>query len=193
MKKQVKISFLSALFFSLPSILSYFIYVYIVDKTFYYIIYFILILLSFFIMLLTLILKLFIKKHIVKTLFLSSFVVFLTLSLVFSGNVILHKLLLKDLPPGANYLKFEQEQWQENAKTDNYTRQYMLKDLIKNILPKKSKSEIISILGKPDNIYEDKIEYLIGPERSYFAIDLKVLHLFFDKEDIYTHYKITSG
>ena len=193
MKKQVKISFLSALFFSLPSILSYFIYVYIVDKTFYYIIYFILILLSFFIMLLTLILKLFIKKHIVKTLFLSSFVVFLTLSLVFSGNVILYKFFLKDLPPGANYLKFEQEQWQENAKTDNYTRQYMLKDLIKNILPKKSKSEIISILGKPDNIYEDKIEYLIGPEKNYFAIDLKVLLLFFDKEDIYTHYKITSG
>ena len=69
----------------------------------------------------------------------------------------------------------------------------MLKDFIKNILPQKSKSKIIFILGKPDNIYEDKIEYLIGPERSYFTIDLKVLHLFFDKENIYTDYKITSG
>lgn len=193
MNKQINIPFLSALLFSLPSILSCFTYVYIVDQTPYYLIYFISVLLSFFIAALSFILIFFMKKNIVKIIYISSFIVFLTLSFVFAGKIMLHKLLLKDLPLGANYLKFEQKQWQENTKNDTYIRQYMLKDLIKNTLPEKSKKEIIVILGEPNNFYDDKIEYLIGPERGYIAIDLKILQLFFNKQDTYTHYKITSG
>jgi hypothetical protein len=85
------------------------------------------------------------------------------------------------------------EQWQENEMNNTSIRQYMLKDIVRNILPGKSKNEIETILGMPNSIYADKIEYIAGQERGYISIDLEILQLFFDENDIYTHYKITFG
>lgn len=192
MKKTITLSLLITLFFSLPSILSCFVYTYVTDKTSYYIIYFTLSALSFFTAALSFTLTFFIKKNIIKTMYLSALTIFLTLMFVFSGSIALHKLILKNLPTGANYMKFEQTNWQKDI-TGSNIRQYMLKDLVKNILPGMNRNEVITMLGAPSNIYNDRIEYTIGYERGYIAVDFEILQIFFDEKDIYTHYKITSG
>ena len=96
---------------------------------------------------------------------------------MFSVNLTLYKILLKDLPKGANYLKFNQNQWQKNTTNTASARQYMLKDIVRNILPGRNRSEIENILGVPDRSYYNRIDYITGQERGYISIDMEILQI----------------
>ena len=89
-------------------------------------------------------------------------------------------------------MKFDSEYWKsivfnrEEVILKNSDRQKMLNDLIQNILPNRTKEEVIQLLGDPDynkmQIIENHLIYTIGMERNnYFAImDSEWLIVYFD-------------
>lgn len=193
MKKGVLITSLTAFIFTLPAILSCFVDVSIINGFHYYMIYFfvtgITFCVSFICALLILILR---KMRILKVILTYSFTVFIVLLLMFFLNIAINKLILNDLPHGSNYLKFNSIKWKQHDKTASMIRQYMIKDLLRNVLPGKNKIEIEKILGVPEKTDNNKFEYIIGPERGYFGIDIETLHIYFDNKEIFESYKISS-
>lgn len=74
-------------------------------------------------------------------------------------------------------------------------RQRMLNDLIKNVLPGKSKIEIIELLGHPDSEELKFVDYRIGPEITEYSIsiDFEYFEIFFDDKDRFVKYNLTHS
>jgi hypothetical protein len=60
---------------------------------------------------------------------------------------------------GANYNKFNNAKWKKADYNNANQREYMLKDLTKNILPNKSIEEVINILGDPYAVISEQKTY----------------------------------
>lgn len=108
---------------------------------------------------------------------------------------------LQKIPEGSDLKNFDSMVWQgeSSMKLDenlNTNRQKMLKDLITNILPGKTKSEIEFLLGKSlKTSYFSSIDYdfiyVTGHERnSSFRIDSEWLLLWVDESGIFEKYEI---
>jgi len=104
------------------------------------------------------------------------------------------------LPAGSGLSKFDAQIW--SAKTSaNYVandftpRQKMLKDVVENIIPGKSRDEIERLLGQSlETGYftasERDLIYILGPERSFISIDSEWLLIWLDNEGQFERYAI---
>jgi hypothetical protein len=83
---------------------------------------------------------------------------------------------------------FNQNIWLKN----NEKRKEMITDLTNNVLQKKSKNEIIKILGSPNKIYFKNADlvYLLGKEKTLFSIDYEWFLIYLDTNGKYSYYKI---
>jgi len=188
---------LSFLFlFTIPSFLSCFFYFPITETSLYYPLYFLFIILSAAATFTGGFLTLFVKnKYLVKKIFITGFLSFILLITMTATTAVINKIILRDLPAGSNYKPFNQDEWKLSDKKDNSKlRQYMLKDIIQNILPDKNKDEIINLLGAPDGIDTDSIDYITGPGRNpYLSDNIEVLKIVFDDSQQYARcYIITD-
>ena len=98
-------------------------------------------------------------------------------------------LLPQNLPTGSDLLKFDSAVWKaDEAKPlpkDLVTsRQKMLKDLVENVLPNKSRDEIVHLLGQSTETSNFRgrydLIYVLGPQRdSVFGLDYEwlLIHL----------------
>jgi len=108
-----------------------------------------------------------------------------------------------EFPNGSDLRKFDSAIWQSEFSTepDNNLiseREKMLKDLVENVLPGKTKNEIEKLLGKSletpyfTSINKDLIYYM-GPERdSYMNIDSEWLLIWLDESDRFEKYKLMN-
>jgi len=188
---------LSFLFvFTIPSFLSCFFYFPPTENPLYYPLYFLFIILSAAATFTGGFLTLFVKnKYLVKKIFITGFLSFILLITMTAATAVINKVILRDLPAGSNYKPFNADEWKLYNKKDNSKlRQYMLKDIVQNILPDKNKDEIISLLGKPDEIDTNGIDYITGPGRNpYLSDNIEVLKIVFDDSQQYTRcYIITD-
>jgi len=135
-----------------------------------------------------------------KTIGTSFFFALIVAFLLRSSIIITSCSTKSDLPKGSNLIKFGSTVWQENNSfvPDDKgisERQKMLKDLVENVLPKKTEDEIEKLLGTP---YEKSINgdliYYLGPERdSYFGnIDSECLLICLDKSSMFKKYEIVN-
>src|SRR5882672_1827722 len=96
------------------------------------------------------------------------------------------------LPTGSHLQRFERAAWQDSHSAeyvpgDITPRQKMLADVVRNILPRRTRAELEEVLGPSlDTSYfrssgRDLI-YLLGSQRnSYFTIDSEWLLVWLDK------------
>lgn len=95
------------------------------------------------------------------------------------------------LPPGSDLLKFDQIVWKTNKATITAQasvpteRQKMLKDVVQNVLPNKTREEIINLLGPSTETSHFKrmydLIYVLGPERNGYRIDFEWLLIHLEK------------
>jgi hypothetical protein len=85
-------------------------------------------------------------------------------------------------------ISFNQNIWLKS----NEKRKEMITDLTQNVLRKKSKVEIIRLLGSPDKIYFKNADlvYLLGKEKKLFSIDYEWFLIYLDTNGKYSYYKI---
>lgn len=104
-------------------------------------------------------------------------------------------------PSGSDLSNFSSEFWQQNASTawNNgiSEREKMLKDLVENVLPGKSKDEIEQLLGESlDTPYFRSIDkdmiYYLGPQRDSLGVDSEWLLIWLDEEGYFTKYRIVN-
>lgn len=111
--------------------------------------------------------------------------------LLFVPFYLLHRTLPPHLPSGSDLKSFQSTQWKGGA-----DRPYMLKDLVRNVLPNKSKDEIITLLGnstKTDYFQAMNYDliYAIGPERDGFLnLDSEWLLIWFDNTGKFKKYRL---
>ena len=108
-----------------------------------------------------------------------------------------------DLPSGSDTRTFDSLVWQDKSSVqsdDNgiSEREKMLKDLVENILPQKTESEIENLLGKSletayfKSLDKDMIYYL-GPERDNFMnIDSEWLLIWLDDSGKFKEYRVVN-
>jgi hypothetical protein len=113
------------------------------------------------------------------------------------------KAMARGLPAGSNVRAFEAQSWQQPesqafVSNDISLRQKMLGDVVRNILPGRSRTEIESALGPSlETPYfagtgHDMI-YVLGPEReSFFAIDSEWLLIWLDASGRFSRYEIRT-
>ena len=99
---------------------------------------------------------------------------------------------------GTNYLyshqKFDSEKWLNSPVYDRplSLRQRMVEDFTTNVLPVRTKEEIIKLLGEPDEEWmwegKESFMYYIGYERG-FGVDYHCLLIIFDSEGNYLDYE----
>ncbi len=140
------------------------------------------------------------KKKKQNPLFLSTCIIF-AFMLVSSAIVLLAP--KSEFPTGSNLMEFNPDVWKtEKAQVwpgnGPSTREKMLKDLVKNVLPGKSRTEIETLLGPSletdyfQSIDKDLIYYM-GPERdNYMALDSEWLLIWLDENGIFQRYKIVN-
>jgi hypothetical protein len=109
----------------------------------------------------------------------------------------------REFPNGSDLRKFDSAIWQNESSTepdDNLIseREKMLKDLVENVLPGKTKNEIEKFLGKSlttsyfASINKDLIYYM-GPERdSYMNIDSEWLLIWIDESGRFEKCKLMN-
>jgi hypothetical protein len=100
-----------------------------------------------------------------------------------------------------NHQKFSSEAWRDpkSAKYVSYDltpRQRMLDDLIENVLPGSTQSEIETLLGESTNTgyfsqSEEDLIYVLGAERG-FGVDSEWLLIWFDDSGNFERYEITT-
>ena len=108
-----------------------------------------------------------------------------------------------ELPKGSDLRKFDSIVWQDenSIKPDKNLiseREKMLKDLVENVLPGKTRNEIENLLGKSletsyfASIKKDFIYYM-GPERdSYMNIDSEWYLIWLDESGRFKKYKLMN-
>ncbi len=112
--------------------------------------------------------------------------------------VLLGTLLPHNLPTGSDLLKFDSIAWTIDEskplpKNLVTTRQKMLKDVVENVLPSKSKDEIVRLLGTQTQTSNFKgmydLIYVLGPQRdSLMGMDYEwlLIHLKNEKFEKYS-------
>lgn len=103
-----------------------------------------------------------------------------------------------ELPEVYKQETFNRDKWINQSFLSNEKpspRQKMLNDLVKNILPGKSKKEIVELLGHPDVEGVKFIDYRIGSEISEYtiSIDYEYFGIFFDDKDEFIKYSLTHS
>lgn len=108
--------------------------------------------------------------------------------------------LIRPLPPGSNLLKFDAEIWASDSSSgyvpnDFSPRQKMLGDVVRNIIPDKSRTEIEQVLGPSLEIgyftsSERDLIYVLGAERGFFGIDSEWLLIWVDDKGQFERYAI---
>jgi hypothetical protein len=106
------------------------------------------------------------------------------------------------LPTGSDLLPFNSETWKQLDSTDDNNgiseREKMLKDLVTNVLPGKTKDEIIELLGPSlETGYFRCIEkdfiYYMGPERDHWInIDSEWLLIWLNEKGKFKKYQIVN-
>ena len=102
------------------------------------------------------------------------------------------------LPSGSHLQSFNSELWIADdsiiAREGITTRQTMLGDVVKNILPGKSRNEIIRLLGlSSDDSNQKTLNYYLGPLRGdSLEIHVEFLKIYFDPSGHYKGYSIIS-
>lgn len=127
-------------------------------------------------------------------------VIFLTMVFIYLIYIAIPQLRL---PSGSNLMKFNSSVWKtedsQSWKEDGISvREKMSGDLLFNVLPGKTKTEIEELLGTSletnnfKSIAKNLIYYL-GPERdSFFAIDSEWLLIWIDDNNKFKKYKIVN-
>jgi len=111
--------------------------------------------------------------------------------------------LPRSLPTGSNLQSFDRTMWRdphsaEHVEGDITPRQKMLADVVKNVLPGRTRAELENILGPSRNTAYFKssgrdLIYTLGPQRdSYFAIDSEWLLIWLDKDGRFSRYEIAN-
>gem|GEM_PF-4641413 len=78
--------------------------------------------------------------------------------------------------------KFNSNLWKENQEE----RQYMLNDVIDNILTKKmSKEDVLISLGEPSSIDEDKFEYVVI-SRAILDFEKNIIIIKFENDSLHS-------
>jgi hypothetical protein len=124
-------------------------------------------------------------------------------SLIFFLYFASDQVLCDGLPAGSRLRKFESSVWQDSRSTqyisDDYTpRQKMLRDVVRNVLPSRTRTEIEKQLGpgKPNGFFQERsydMIYQTGPQRdSLFAIDSEWLLIWLNNEGRFQRSEITT-
>ncbi|MBY6189931.1 hypothetical protein KUV22_05800 [Microbulbifer agarilyticus] len=107
------------------------------------------------------------------------------------------------LPSGSDVLAFDSALWKSEHSTVDFdddlisSRQKMLGDLLRNVIPGKSGDEIRHLLGAPADIRRagggyDFIYYM-GPQRdSFFPVDSEWLLIWLDSDGYFERYELYS-
>lgn len=119
---------------------------------------------------------------------------------VFGGSYFLAGALARGLPQGSHVLDFDAGAWkQAGAEPTGVTvtvRQKMLGDVVRNVLPHRSRQEIEALLGPSlDTFYAAEsgrdLIYLLGRQRnSIFAIDSEWLLIWLDDSGRFERFQI---
>ncbi|MDR2192380.1 MAG: hypothetical protein LBO62_05850 [Endomicrobium sp.] len=194
MGKIKTISAIVAFIFTIPLVLAHFIYIKPIWGVEYFFLYLVLfvyfIILSAFLLILILIFN----NNFLKKLYAVTKTVMLVLIAMFLINCAIVLLTNeKEFITGANYYKFNGEKWQKADFYNSNLRKYMLKDLVKNVLPNKNIEEVISILGDPYSAAsENKTYYLYSIDGNlvFQEVDIdengKIIRSdFIDKKQLY--------
>lgn len=141
------------------------------------------------------------KQQITKTI-IAGVAVPLSFLILIPVSFFITRSLPRPLPVGSDLLKFNSEIWHKESSTKWNNgisiREQMLKDVIKNVLPGKSKEQIEELLGPSlETNYFSSIEkdfiYYLGPERDGFLnIDSEWLLLWLDENGNYKRYQIVN-
>jgi hypothetical protein len=94
--------------------------------------------------------------------------------------------------------KFNSEDWKNKASTGTFpfehpsSRQRMIDDVVENVLPNKSKSEVVTLLGEPEEAWiKDGVEhilYYLGPE--VFGVDYECLSIEYGDKGNFQDYHV---
>jgi len=102
------------------------------------------------------------------------------------------------LPSGSHLQPFNSESWIADdsiiAREGITARQKMLGDVVKNILPGKSRNEIIRLLGlSSDDSNQKTLNYYLGPLRGdSLELHVEFLKIHFDPSGHYKNYSVIS-
>ena len=105
-------------------------------------------------------------------------------------------LMPRFLPNGSHLKAFDSELWiQENSmesKEGITERQKMLGDLIENILPGKTRNEVIRLLGlSSDDSNQPALLYYLGPARGdFYGMEVEWLNIYFGPSGLYEKQKV---
>jgi len=111
--------------------------------------------------------------------------------------------LPRSLPTGSHLQSFDRTLWRdlhsaEYVEGDITPRQKMLADVVKNVLPGRTRAELEELLGPSlDTLYFKKegrdLIYVLGPERDgYITIDSEWLLIWLDKDGRFKRYAIAK-
>ena len=119
-------------------------------------------------------------------------VISLTILVLFAMKPYVPKLL----PSGSHLQTFDSELWIADDSTvvrEGITdRQKMLGDVVENILPEKSRNEIIRLLGlSSDDSNQPTLRFYLGPARGDFSgMHIEFLKIHFDPSSYYEKYSV---
>src|SRR5574337_1903561 len=95
------------------------------------------------------------------------------------------------LPASSYEKKFDSASWKDEASWSGIDRptprQQMLGDLVNNVLPGKSRAEVLEILGPPSQAkmtHAADLVWCLGIERGLFGIDSEWLFVWFDSAGV---------
>jgi hypothetical protein len=152
------IAAITAFIFALPIVLSCFIYLGAAGGAMYFIIYFIFCLCFVPVSVLLLLISFFIKG--IREISVAGIIISAILTGMFAISVTISALHNEsEFITGANYSKFNSEKWKKADYNGTNQREYMLKDLVQNIMPDKNMKEIINLLGAPYAIISEGKTY----------------------------------
>ena len=142
------------------------------------------------------------KKKSQKKITLVGVTLFLSTILIAPLSLALLHALPKTLPSGSDKKAFNSDLWKLESSTDwndgISIREQMLKDVVENILPEKTKEEIQNQLGaslETDYFrsYDKDLLYYLGPERDgLITIDSEWLLIWLDDSGKFERYKIVN-
>ena len=154
------IASITTFIFALPIILSNFIYLGIPGGALYSILYLIFCICFVPLSVFFLILSFFIKK--LRETAITGIIVSAVLIMMLLLSITIFKLHDEsEFIIGANYNKFDSVKWQKADFYNTNLREYMLKDLVQNILPNKNIEELVDLLGDPHTVISGDNRYYL--------------------------------
>ncbi|HYC93645.1 MAG TPA: hypothetical protein VEO54_30855 [Thermoanaerobaculia bacterium] len=118
--------------------------------------------------------------------------------LLFAAMLGASLLYARGLPTGSFVRRFDAAAWKSSrhyVEGDITPRQKMLGAVVRDVLPGRTKAEIVALLGPPvdDRSWNCDLTYVTGPERtSLFAIDSEWLLIDLDEQGKFERYRIAT-